>query len=200
MTEIMESTERDSSQQQKIGIDLGFTEAERRELLKIARDAIAGKTRGERGLSRLVTSERLRKPGAAFVSLYKKGMLRGHMGVTVSQEPLDKTVEKMAQAAASCDPRFIPLRPEEIPYIEVEISVLTPLQRITHPDEIEVGRHGILVTKHQRSGILLPQVAVERGWDRIRFLKETCRKAGLSEDAWQDEDTEVHVFSADVFS
>jgi uncharacterized protein (TIGR00296 family) len=87
-----------------------------------------------------------------------------------------------------------------LPYREVEISALTPLEEIRDPDEIEVGKHGIMIRKGYHSGLLLPQVATERDWDRITFLQETCRKAGLPRDAWREKDAKIYVFSADVFS
>ncbi len=105
----------------------------------------------------------------------------------------------MAIAAALHDTRFMPVTADELPYIDLEISVLTPFQEISSPEEITVGIHGLLISKGNRSGLLLPQVASERGWDRITFLEETCRKAGLPKDAWKEEDTRIYVFSADVF-
>jgi uncharacterized protein (TIGR00296 family) len=89
--------------------------------------------------------------------------------------------------------------PDELPYLDLEISVLTPLEEIESPDEIKVGVHGLLISKGNRSGLLLPQVASERNWDTITFLEETCRKAGLPKDAWKEEGTRIYVFSADVF-
>jgi AmmeMemoRadiSam system protein A len=188
-----------SQQKRKAGIDLGLTDAERQELRRIARVAIEYQAVGKPVPPSCVIPERLKEPGGAFVSLYKKGMLRGCIGSVESDKPLYKTVEETAQAAAAQDPRFRPVEPEELSSIEVEISALTPLRRIQDPAEIQVGPHGILVRKKYHSGLLLPQVATERDWDRMTFLRETCRKAGLSEDAWQDEDTLIYVFSADVF-
>jgi uncharacterized protein (TIGR00296 family) len=88
---------------------------------------------------------------------------------------------------------------DELPHLDLEISVLTPLREISDPDEIDVGKHGIMLRKGIYSGLLLPQVASERNWDRLTFLEETCRKAGLPKTAWQDHDTKIYVFSADVF-
>jgi AmmeMemoRadiSam system protein A len=105
----------------------------------------------------------------------------------------------LAQAAAFRDPRFAPLLEEELPYLDLEISVLTPLTEIKDPEEIQVGVHGIFIRRGYRSGVLLPQVATERNWDRFTFLEETCRKAALPLDAWKDEETKIYVFSADVF-
>jgi AmmeMemoRadiSam system protein A len=106
----------------------------------------------------------------------------------------------MAQAAAFRDPRFRPVEEEELPLLDLEISVLTPFEEIDDPEQIQVGLHGILIRKGYISGLLLPQVATERNWDRMTFLEEACRKAGLPRNAWKDPDTKIYVFSADVFS
>ena len=133
------------------------------------------------------------------MSIHKKGMLRGCIGTLEASSPLWKCVEDMAQAAAFRDPRFRPVTEEELPYMDVEISVLTPFCEVEDPAAIQVGLHGLLIRKGYMSGLLLPQVASERNWDCITFLQETCRKAGLPADAWKDEDTKIYVFSADVF-
>lgn len=105
----------------------------------------------------------------------------------------------MAVAAAFEDPRFRPVTAAEMKDLEMEISVLSPLARIEDPEKIAVGTHGIYLRKGGRSGLLLPQVATEYGWDRKTFLQQTCRKAGLPEDAWQDEDIEIYIYSAEIF-
>ncbi len=105
----------------------------------------------------------------------------------------------MASAAAFQDPRFSPLSADELKDLEIEISVLTPFKRITNIDEIQVGKHGILMRNGSSSGLLLPQVATDYGWDRTTFLEHTCQKAGLPKDAWKDKNTEIYIFSADVF-
>jgi AmmeMemoRadiSam system protein A len=114
-------------------------------------------------------------------------------------EDIARTVEEMAAAAAFQDPRFPPLRKEELKDLRVEVSVLTPLRRVNDVGEIEVGTHGLYIRRGGRGGLLLPQVATEWRWDRDTFLKETCRKAGLAPEAWKDPETEIYVFSADVF-
>jgi len=106
----------------------------------------------------------------------------------------------MAEAAAFQDPRFPPVTSKELGQLEYEISVLTPLRRIKNVEEIQVGIHGIYMKRGASSGLLLPQVATEWGWDRVTFLEHTCTKAGLPEDAWKDKKTEIYIFSADVFS
>ncbi len=105
----------------------------------------------------------------------------------------------MAVAAAFDDPRFDPLTAKELKDLALEISVLTPMERLKIVDEIEVGKHGLYIKKGFYSGLLLPQVATEYGWDRITFLEETCRKAGLPRNAWKEKGTEIYLFSADIF-
>ena len=135
----------------------------------------------------------------AFVTLKKHGQLRGCIGHIKGSKPLYKTVGEMAVAAAFNDPRFNPVTEAELSDLEIEVSVLTPLKRIKDLEEIEVGKHGILMKKGFYSGLLLPQVATEYGWDRKTFLEHTCLKAGLSTDAWKDKDTMIYIFSAEVF-
>lgn len=188
-----------SPREKQVGVDLGLTEEEKEELHEIARAVIEAKSQG-RSLPPLATaSEALKQPRGAFVSIHKRGMLRGCIGSLEATAPLYKTVADMASSAAFRDPRFRPVSLEEIPYLDVEISVLTPLRQTENLEEIEVGLHGILVRKGSRSGLLLPQVATERNWDRLTFLAETCRKAGLPAEAWKDSDAKIYVFSADVF-
>ena len=106
----------------------------------------------------------------------------------------------MAIAAAFHDPRFSPLQQQEWPDIEVEISILSPLREIHDMKEIEVGRHGLYILQGGQSGLLLPQVATDHQWDRLTFLRQTCQKAGLPSDAWQDKQAKIFIFSADIFS
>ena len=141
----------------------------------------------------------LREPGGAFVTLHKNGRLRGCIGTFVSQESLLQTVWQMANAAALHDPRFPPLDKSELDKLDLEISVLSPLKR-TDPQDVEVGRHGIFIISPRGRGVLLPQVATEHGWDRLTFLQQTCYKAGLPLNAWQDKDVEVYTFTAQVFA
>jgi len=102
-------------------------------------------------------------------------------------------------SASLNDPRFPPLTEEELRDIDIEISVLSPLKEIQDVSEIEVGRHGIYITRGYQSGVLLPQVATEYGWDRETFLQHTCQKAGLPPDAWKQEGTKIEIFDAQVF-
>jgi AmmeMemoRadiSam system protein A len=188
-----------SSERKKVGVDLGLTDDEKQELRRIARTVIESKSRGKPLSPSSPTTEKLKEGRGAFVCIYKQGMLRGCIGSLDAADPLHKTVEEMAQAAAFRDPRFTPVSEDELPYLDMEISVLTPLTEIHDREEIEVGKHGIMIRKGVVSGLLLPQVATERNWDRITFLQETCRKAGLPRDAWKDKETKIYVFSADVF-
>jgi AmmeMemoRadiSam system protein A len=142
---------------------------------------------------------RLTECGGAFVTLYFRGKLRGCVGMSSGNLRLGETVVQAAVSAARSDPRFPAVEAEELPEVEVEISVLSQPQPIA-PGAIEVGSHGLLVTLGKKRGLLLPQVAVERAWSAERFLEETCRKAGLAADAWQEEETELLAFTAEVFS
>ncbi len=141
----------------------------------------------------------LQEPRGAFVTLKRHGQLRGCIGQIEGRWPLAQTVSRMALAAAFQDPRFPPVTPDEWDDLELEISVLSPLVKLEDPAQVRVGTHGLYVRKGSRGGLLLPQVAVEQGWDRETFLRQTCRKAGLPPDAWRDADTELFVFTADVF-
>jgi len=119
------------------------------------------------------------------VTLRLAGRLRGCIGVVVAQIPLALTVVRCAAAAACEDPRFPPVSLQEAEDLELEISLLDPPRPVSDPAEIEVGRHGLVITDGNHRGLLLPQVAVEQGWDRITFLREVCRKASLDPDAWR---------------
>jgi AmmeMemoRadiSam system protein A len=179
---------------------MDLTEQEKDLLLKIARKSIETGLAGEKMPPPEIESDTLKEKMGAFVTLKKKGHLRGCIGFIEGRKPLYKTVEEMAQAAAFKDPRFRPVREDELKSLDIEISALTPLRQIDDINEIEVGRHGIYLVKGHHSGLLLPQVAAEYNWDRATFLKETCSKAGLPEDAWKDADTQIFIFSATVFS
>jgi len=136
----------------------------------------------------------------AFVSLHRQGRLRGCIGYLEAVKPLLQTVREMAASAAFHDPRFKPLRPEELADLEIEISVLSPMKLITSTDEIEVGKHGLYIVQGFCRGLLLPQVATEYKWDRLAFLQQTCCKAGLDPDAWKAPSTKIYTFTAEVFA
>lgn len=135
----------------------------------------------------------------AFVTIHKKGKLRGCIGYIVGVKTLPETIIDMAIASAFKDPRFPPLKKEEFNEIDIEISVLTPIQKVEKIEEIEVGRDGLIISNGYRQGLLLPQVATEYGWNREQFLEHTCYKAGLPGDAWKWANTKIEKFSAQVF-
>jgi AmmeMemoRadiSam system protein A len=170
--------------------------SERKALLGIARRAVAGYVL-EGKVPVEAAEGKLAAPGAAFVTLTKRGRLRGCIGYTEAVSPLWKVVQECAVAAATEDPRFPPVSPKELPELHVEISVLTPLFPI-RPEDIVVGRHGLMVTQGRMRGLLLPQVPVELGWDREMFLDQTCAKAGLPPSAWRHGAT-LQGFTAEVF-
>ncbi len=172
---------------------------ERSYLLHLARSAIEAACSGKPEPAVNPPTQRLKQPAAAFVTLTRGRRLRGCIGHIVARDPLARTVAAMAVAAAVHDPRFPPVTSREVPGLHIEISVLTPLRRIDDPTVIKVGHDGIFIRRGYLSGLLLPQVAVEFGWDRRTFLEQTCRKAGLEPNAWKDPGTEIYVFQAQVF-
>ncbi len=171
--------------------------AERTALLRYARDTIAAHLKGSPPPPR-VALEDPRDHSGAFVTLHTGGDLRGCIGFPGSSEPLDEVVGRCAIAAATEDPRFPPLSAEELPGLELEISVLTPIRPVADLTEIEVGRDGLVAQDGFRRGLLLPQVATERRWDRETFLTHTCLKAGLRPDAWRT-GAKISRFQAEVF-
>lgn len=176
--------------------------AARRHLVALARRAIAAQLAGE-PCAEVEPGElraELESCGGAFVTLTRRGdgELRGCVGMPEPLYRLDQAVARAAVAAAFHDRRFDPVDSAELPDLILFVSVLGDLRPIA-PDEVEVGRHGLVVRFAGRSGLLLPQVAAERGWDRVRFLDETCRKAGLPQGSWREPGCEVLAFTATVF-
>jgi AmmeMemoRadiSam system protein A len=176
-----------------------LTKKEKDSLLDMAKKTIAAKVSNKDFQKLTVDSATLKEKRGAFVTLKKRGHLRGCIGYIKAVQPLWETVQEMALAAAFHDPRFPSLKPEELEDLTFEISVLSPLQRVQNINEIQVGKHGLYIVHGHNSGLLLPQVASEYGWDRETFLKETCCKASLQPHAWQDKETEIYIFSADYF-
>jgi AmmeMemoRadiSam system protein A len=177
-----------------------LTESQRRALLELARRAVRGAAHGEAGDEPDATApDGLDRRGAAFVTLRVGGALRGCIGSFEARASLWRTVHEMATAAATRDPRFEPLAPDDLAKLSLEISVLGPARRVQSPADIEIGRHGLEVRRGFARGLLLPQVASDHHLDRESFLAETCRKAGLAPDAWRQAGTEIQVFEADVF-
>lgn len=173
---------------------------DKQSLLNIARKTIESYIQNKEKPTFDPTSDKLKKPGAAFVTLHKKGNLRGCIGHIIASVPLWECVRDMAIAAATQDPRFSKVQEEEIPELHIEISVLTPPELISDPQKVIVGKHGLIMERGFNRGLLLPQVPLEWGWDKETFLRQTCHKAGMSEDCWKDPKTKIHTFEAIVFS
>jgi AmmeMemoRadiSam system protein A len=169
----------------------------RRQLLAIARAAVSARVEG-RPFIPPSTGGALDRRSGAFVTLTQHGELRGCIGYPDPEDSLVRVVAHCAAAAAVSDPRFPPVRPDDLPRLHVEISVLGPVVPVTDPSEIVVGRDGLIVQQGLRRGLLLPQVATEWGWDRETFLSQTCLKAGLPADAWR-RGAQVFRFDAEVF-
>jgi AmmeMemoRadiSam system protein A len=173
---------------------------QRKTLLRIARQSIAAVLDGcSLNWKADDFDETLRQPAGAFVTLTRDGDLRGCIGSIRAVEPLYKAVASSAVSAAFRDPRFPPLRPGELEQLDLEISVMGPIERVTNIEEIVVGRDGLIISRGAYAGLLLPQVATEYRWDRQTFLGQTCRKAGLPSDAWRAQDCRIEKFSAFVF-
>ena len=176
-------------------------EHERQLLLPIARGAITAHVHQSAIQSAIRDPQSamfLSRRAGAFVSLHKRGELRGCIGHIEPTEPLSSVVPRCAVAACSTDPRFPPVTAVELAECVIEISLLGPLEPLAGPDEIVVGRDGLVVERGWRRGLLLPQVATEWGWDAAAFLAHTCQKAGLPRDAWRTDAT-VWRFTAEVF-
>jgi len=172
------------------------TEQERSAVLSLARLSVQAAVMGESPPS-VDQSELMRSEGGAFVTLKIRGMLRGCIGHFNGIGSLGKTVRAMAREASLGDPRFMPVQPDELKEITVEVSVLSPMKRISAEDVIP-GTHGLYIRKGRRAGTLLPQVASEEGWNRKQFLEHTCLKAGLPAEAWLDLETEIYAYTAEV--
>lgn len=173
-----------------------YSREEREILLKLAHEAIASTLEG-REISLEAPSPHLSEPRGAFTTLYLRGSLRGCVGYIAAMSPLYRTVAETARGAAFDDTRFNAVRPEELPELRVSLSILSPLTPIA-PEDVSVGKHGLVISGSGHRGLLLPQVPVEHGWDRLTFLEQTCRKAGLPRDAWQN-GARIEAFTAEVF-
>jgi AmmeMemoRadiSam system protein B/AmmeMemoRadiSam system protein A len=171
---------------------------EQEKLLDIARSSINAYLARQDLPEFDITEPRLLEPRGVFVTLHKKGMLRGCIGYIKAIMPLYKAASDCAISAAVKDYRFPPLKDQELDEIDIEISALTPLRKIGDINQIKVGEHGLYVSRSPYSGLLLPQVATEYGWDRLTFLAQTCIKAGLPKDAWE-KGADIYIFSAQIF-
>ena len=169
-------------------------------LLQVARQTIQAVTMHKRpDLTMEFPYPNFSKKFGAFVTLHKHDQLRGCIGYVQAIKPLIETIIEMSEAAALRDPRFDPVESDEVEDLEIEISVLTPMQKISSIEEINPGEHGLYMEKGYHRGLLLPQVALENHWDVETFLQHTSIKAGLSQDAWKDINTDLYIFSAQIF-
>ena len=185
-----------------MGEDFSFslTDQEKDYLRDLARISILMRLHPERDQALpQPPTDKMRETCGAFVTLKKRGRLRGCIGNVVGDRPLWETISRMAQAAAFGDPRFPPVTADEYDDLDLEISILSPIQECPDPNLIRIGRHGLVGRSGLRSGLLLPQVPVEWNWDRETFLAHTCLKAGLPETAWKDPDATLLWFEAVVF-
>ncbi len=176
-----------------------LSEASQRSLLAIARQTLETYVRTGKLPPATAATAQLSEKRGVFVTLHKHGELRGCIGYVEAVKPLYQAVSDMAVAASSEDPRFPPVSLAELADIDIEITVLSPLRRLPSPDSVVVGKHGLVIRKGFHSGLLLPQVPVEQGWNREQFLAHTCRKAGLPPSAWQDPDVQLFCFTGQVF-
>ena len=173
-----------------------FTPEERAVLLRLAHESILSALE-RREISLNPPSPHLEEPRGAFTTIYFHGNLRGCVGYVFPVASLYRTVAETARAAAFEDTRFSPVSLQEAPDLDLSLSILSLLRVIT-PEEVEIGRHGLVVSQGGRRGLLLPQVPVEHQWDRVTFIEQTCRKAGLPLDAWRQGAT-LEAFTAEVF-
>jgi AmmeMemoRadiSam system protein A len=179
---------------------MNLTTQEKKELLRIARESIDAAVKGTTGPKFGTLNAALNRLSGAFVTLHIDDELRGCVGYVEPRYPLGKTVRDVAVKAAFEDPRFFPLSSAELEMVDIEISVLSPLEKVKEISEIEVGIHGLVVEAGYRRGLLLPQVATEYKWGRTEFLNHTAIKAGLPPDAWQQPEVSIFRFSVDRFS
>jgi len=181
------------------GVEFGLSAIDKKNLLAIARRSLETAFDDQEMTYGSELSAPLLEKLGAFVTLTEHGDLRGCIGTFVADDPLYLTIARMARQAAFSDPRFPPVEKEELKVLDIEISVLTPMKEISDPNLVEVGRDGLYIRQGMRSGVLLPQVPVEYGWSRLKFLEQTCLKAGLPTDAWKSDKSELFVFQAEIF-
>ena len=177
-----------------------FTKEQKDIMLSAAREVVSSCAKKEKIKVNENLLELNDEPMGVFITLRKNEELRGCIGYVEGYKPLYESIPEMSEAAATKDPRFDPIKEDEIEEINLEISLLSPLEKIDSPEQIKVGIHGIVIKKGFNKGLLLPQVAEENNWDRQTFLEHTCLKANLHPDSWKDDEIEIFVFSAEVFS
>jgi len=183
-----------------VGQQFSLTGHEQKELLALARKSVEYAVReGKPYEPTASASEVLNQERGAFVTLRKSGELRGCIGYTSAAKPLYMTVRDTATLAALRDTRFQPVAASELPQIDYEVSVLSPLRRVVDVRQIKVGQHGLLMKNGAYEGLLLPQVPVDENWDRQTFLEQTCAKAGMRSGCWKDDNTDIFMFTAVVF-
>ena len=180
-------------------MSLQLTNDEKLFLLSLARKSIKQHLNNDEPEDVPFFSETLKKSAGLFVTLHIDSELRGCIGYVEGYKKIQDAVRDLAISAAFNDPRFPPVDMTELDQIDIEISVLTPLEKVKDPTEIKVGRDGLIVKQSPHQGLLLPQVAVEYKWDVSEFLDYTCKKAGLPSSAWQDDRTEIYRFEAIIF-
>jgi len=174
---------------------------QRKKLLEIARASINTYLQTNKKMQVSEMDPVLKQQMGAFVTLNKHGELRGCIGNLTASQPLYLTIRDMAVEAAVDDPRFSALTLSELKDVEIEISALSPLEKVDSAEKIELGKHGVLIRRGNQSGVFLPQVATETGWSKEEFLNNLCaHKAGIAANAWKNKDTELYIFTADVFS
>ena len=176
-----------------------FLEEDQKLLLSIARNAVQSQLSNNSFQLPEIRQGIGSEPHGVFVSIHRGNELRGCIGHIMPDQPLYRTTARCAVAAATSDPRFAPVTLDELPRVSFELSVLSSPEQVRNVEDIEVGKHGLIVSKGSTHGLLLPQVAVQYRWDRTQFLAETCMKAGLQPNAWK-EGADVRRFTAAVFS
>jgi MEMO1 family protein len=191
---------KDSKKKELNSMDELLTKDQKNKLIQIARKALDQYIKEGKKYQPEVKDSKLKEEMGIFVTLHKNNSLRGCIGELIAKGPLYLGARDMAIAASTQDPRFSPVTASELDDIDIEISVLSPLEKIDNPDKIILGKHGVLVKKGFRSGVFLPQVADETGWSKKEFMSNLCvQKAGLSSDCWQTGECDIFIFSAEVF-
>ena len=173
-----------------------YTEGEKKKLLALARNTVTEYVTNGKSSEPEVKNQKFRTEGAVFVTIKENGSLRGCIGHIQAIMPLYQSIMRNAVAACSSDPRFPPMKKEDLKDMEIEISILSPLKLLKNIKDIQVGKHGLYIVKNNQTGLLLPQVAQEFGWNRDEFLEHICMKAGLPKDAWKD--AELYIFTAEI--
>ncbi len=176
-----------------------LSETDRQSLLELARRAIAEAVSPQKPAGGRPHSGAFAEKRGVFVTLHARGRLRGCIGVIEAFDPLGESIRRCAVSAAFEDPRFSPVSQEELRELQIELSLLSPPEPIL-PENIEIGKHGLLISQAAKRGLLLPQVAVQHKLSREQFLEETCRKAGLAAHAWQEPETQIFGFTCEVFA